>query len=258
VRQAVAIQARLRYTTGICEVRDVVKTLSCRGALVLALCFCLALLDGSRPAGAVWDEIEHGDPNGNLVALTFDAGSVDGPASTILDILRANKLHVTFFLTGQWLQTYPDLARQVAADGHELANHTYYHPDLTLLSAEQITWELEYTNALIEANLGRTSKPWFRPPFGARDQRVLDLARDLGYRSIYWTLDSGDWRNTATGPAVLARVLKNVGPGDIVVHHVAAEATAEVLPQIIAGIQANGWRIVTVSELMGLPPATAH
>jgi peptidoglycan/xylan/chitin deacetylase (PgdA/CDA1 family) len=207
------------------------------------------------PADAVWDEIEGGDPNSNLVALTFDAGSVDGPASTILDILRANQLQVTFFLTGQWVQSYPDLARRVAADGHELANHTYYHPDLTLLSREQITWEFEYTNALIEADLGRTSKPWFRPPFGARDTRVLDIARDLGYRSIYWTLDSGDWRNNATAAGVLTRVLKSVAPGDIVVHHVAADATAEALPDIIAGINANGWRIVTVSELLGLKPA---
>jgi peptidoglycan/xylan/chitin deacetylase (PgdA/CDA1 family) len=222
---------------------------------ILVVVLACSVMAVPLPADAVWDEIEGGDPNSNLVALTFDAGSVDGPASTILDILRANQLQVTFFLTGQWVQSYPDLARRVAADGHELANHTYYHPDLTLLSREQITWEFEYTNALIEADLGRTSKPWFRPPFGARDTRVLDIARDLGYRSIYWTLDSGDWRNNATAAGVLTRVLKSVAPGDIVVHHVAADATAEALPDIIAGINANGWRIVTVSELLGLKPA---
>jgi peptidoglycan/xylan/chitin deacetylase (PgdA/CDA1 family) len=225
---------------------------------VLVVILACSVIAVPLPADAVWDEIEGGDPNSNLVALTFDAGGVDGPASTILDILRANQLQVTFFLTGQWVQSYPDLARRVAADGHELANHTYYHPDLTLLSREQITWEFEYTNALIEADLGRTSKPWFRPPFGARDMRVLDIARDLGYRSIYWTLDSGDWRNNATAAGVLTRVLKSVAPGDIVVHHVAADATAEALPDIIAGINANGWRIVTVSELLGLKPAPLH
>src|SRR5437764_1118 len=88
---------------------------------------------------------------------------VRSSTSTILDTLRANQLHVTFFLTGQWVQSYPDMARQVAADGHELANHTYYHPDLTQLSASQITWELDYSNGIIESTLGRTSKPWFRP-----------------------------------------------------------------------------------------------
>ena len=222
-------------------------------ALALAAALLIGLL-GAAPAFAqsAWDEISGGDPNGNLVALTFDAGSVDGPAATILDTLRSYQLHVTFFLTGQWVESYPDLARQVAADGHELSNHTYYHPDLTTLPNDQIVWELDYTNGIIESKLGRTSRPWFRPPSGARNQRVLDIARQLGFRSIYWKLDSGDWRNTATAAGVLTRVLKSVGPGDIVVHHAAAYPTAEVLPAIIDGIQSRGLRIVTVSELLGV------
>lgn len=224
-------------------------------ALAAAVLGLLAAAPLAWPAGAVWDEIERGDPNGDMVALTFDAGSDDGRATTVLETLRANHLHVTFFLTGQWVETYPDLARQVAADGHELANHSYYHPDFTKLSNDKIAWELSYTDQIIQANLGRTSRPWFRPPFGARDQRVLDLARGLGYLSIYWTLDSGDWRANATAAAVTTRVLKSVGPGDIVVHHVAAQATAEALPTIVENIQARGLRIVTVSELLGVQPA---
>jgi peptidoglycan/xylan/chitin deacetylase (PgdA/CDA1 family) len=208
------------------------------------------------PALAVWVEINGGDPGTNMVALTFDAGSVDGPALQILEILRGRKIKVTFFLTGQWLESYPEVAKVVAADGHELANHTYYHPDLTLRSNAQIVWELDYTNALIEANLGRTSKPWFRPPFGARNERVLDVARSVGFRSIYWTLDSGDWRTNATTAGVLTRVLNNLAPGDIVVHHVAAYQTAEALPTILDEIERRGWRVVTVSELLGLAPAS--
>jgi peptidoglycan/xylan/chitin deacetylase (PgdA/CDA1 family) len=208
------------------------------------------------PVHAVWDEINGGDPGSNMVALTFDAGSDDGPALQILEILRGRHIKVTFFLTGQWVESYPEVAKVVAADGHELANHTYYHPDLTLRSNAQITWELDYTNALIEANLGRTSKPWFRPPFGARNERVLDVARGLGFRSIYWTLDSGDWRTNATTAGVLTRVLNNLTPGDIVVHHVAAYQTAEALPTILDEIERRGWRVVTVSELLGLTPAS--
>jgi peptidoglycan/xylan/chitin deacetylase (PgdA/CDA1 family) len=209
---------------------------------------------GALPAASqsLWDEISGGDPNGDMVALTFDAGSVDGPVWSILDTLRARDLRLTFFLTGQWVQSYPAAARQVAADGHELSNHTYFHPDLTRLSYGQIIWELDYTNGIIEADLGRTSKPWFRPPFGARNQRVLDIARELGFRSIYWTLDSGDWQNGATAGGVLTRVLRNVRPGDIVVHHVAAYPTAAALPDIVDAIQSRGLRIVTVSELLGL------
>ena len=207
---------------------------------------------------AEWEEVVHGDRGSDLLALTFDAGSVDGPAVQVLDTLHERGLRVTFFLTGQWVESYPELALRVAQDGHELANHSYHHPDFTRLSDEQIAWELEYTNALVEATLGRGTRPWFRPPFGARNARVLDLAGSLGYRSIYWTLDSGDWRNDATGPRVLRRVLDNAGPGDIVVHHVAAPATAEALPEIIDGLEARGLSIVTVSALLGLedsPPA---
>jgi peptidoglycan-N-acetylglucosamine deacetylase len=189
------------------------------------------------------------------VALTFDAGSDDSATGTILQTLRSRGLKVTFFLTGQWVESYPETARQVAADGHELANHTYYHPDLTLMGRDHIIWELDYTEAIIKSQLGRSSTPWFRPPFGARNQRVLDIARELGFRSIYWTLDSGDWRTNATPVGVLTRVLKSVGPGDIVVHHAAAAQTAEALPAIIDGIQSMGLRVVTVSELLGMQPA---
>lgn len=227
--------------------------------LVPVLALLASLLLGA-PAGSqqTWDEISGGDPSSDMVALTFDAGSVDGPASSILETLRARGLRLTFFLTGQWVESYPDLARQVAEDGHELANHTYFHPDLTRLSTDQIIWEFDYTDGIITSQLGRSSRPWFRPPFGARNQRVLDIARDLGFRSIYWTLDSGDWRSNATAAVVLNRVLRNVGAGDIVVHHVAADATAEALPDIVDTLQGRGLRIVTVTELLGLAPAQAR
>jgi peptidoglycan/xylan/chitin deacetylase (PgdA/CDA1 family) len=231
---------------------------SSRTGLVSAVAGLLLLLDVAPAASqAIWDEVSGGSPNSDMVALTFDAGSIDGPVFSILDTLRVRDLRVTFFLTGQWVQSYPAAAQQVALDGHELANHTYYHPDLTGLSNAQIIWELDYTNGIIEAELGRTSRPWFRPPFGARNQRVLDIARDLGFRSVYWTLDSFDWMNTATSARVLTRVLGNVGPGDIVVHHVAAYPTAEALPVILDEIHARGLRVVTVSELLGLAPSSA-
>lgn len=226
-----------------------------RTALALVVAGLLAAApSGLAGAAWSWSEVSRGDPGSGMVALTFDAGSVDGPAATILDTLHDRGLKVTCFLTGQWVESYPELARRLAADGHELANHTYYHPDLTQLSDQQIRWELEYTNAVIEARLGRTSRPWFRPPFGARDQRVLAVAEELGYRSVYWTLDSGDWRTGVTPGAVLRRVLSNVEAGDIVVHHLASDATAQALPEILDALAARGLRVVTVSELLGVAP----
>lgn len=229
-----------------------------RALVALVAALAIVVLNAAPSDAQVWDEISGGDRNSGMIALTFDAGSVDGPALTILDTLKAYDLKVTFFLTGQWVESYPAVARRVAEDGHELANHTYYHPDLVSLSNDKLLWELDYTNGVIQRDLGRTSKPWFRPPFGSRNQRVLDLARGLGYRSIYWTLDSGDWRSNASAAGVLSKVLDNAGGGDIVVHHVAAYQTAEALPAEIEGLRAEGLRIVTVSELLGVAPAPAQ
>ncbi|MCC7106207.1 MAG: polysaccharide deacetylase family protein [Chloroflexi bacterium] len=201
-----------------------------------------------------WDEVSEGDLQSGMVALTFDAGSDDSAAASILDTLQAHHLHVTMFLTGQWAESYPDLTKRVAADGHELANHSYYHPDFTALSKDQILWELDYTDGIVKSLTGQSTKPWFRPPFGARNQRVLDVARELGFRSVYWTVDSGDWRTNATPAGVQSHVLRHVGGGAIVVHHLAAGATAQALPTIVEGIQAQGLRIVTVSELLGMQP----
>lgn len=222
-------------------------------AVALGLALGLAAPLGAQEAD--WSEVVRGDPAGDAVALTFDAGGVAGPAARILATLRERGVRATFFLSGQWVESYPDLAEQVAADGHELANHSYFHPDLTRLTDEQVLWELESTEAVIAARLGRSSRPWFRPPFGARDRRVLALARQLGFRSVLWSLDSGDWRAGATAAGVLRRVLANVAPGDVVVHHVAAEATAAALPTLLDGLAERGLRVVTVSELLGVAPA---
>ncbi len=89
-----------------------------------------------------------------------------------------------------------------------------------------------------------------RMPYGSRDKRVLRVVGQAGYRSIYWTVDSLDWRDGATPQGVAARVLRNVGPGDIVVEHCATTATAGALPTILDGLQARGLAVVTVSDLL--------
>src|ERR1700716_3467773 len=174
-----------------------------------------------------YSEVVHGDPSTGIVALTFDAGNEGGGAGPqILDILRENGLHVTFFLSGHWVDHNPDLARQIVQDGHEIANHSYDHPDLTHLADNQVVWELAYTDQVVSDIMGTHTRPYFRAPFGARNRRVLDVAAASGFRSIYWSIDSGDWLPRASSAGVAARILSYAGPGDIVVEHVGSEATA--------------------------------
>ncbi len=185
-----------------------------------------------------------------VLALTFDAGGELGATMQTLQVLRGHGVHATFFVTGAFADTYPDAVRQMVADGHELANHTYSHRDLIHLPDWEIQDELERADAVLRQFSGHSTRPLMRMPYGSRDKRVLRVVGQAGYRSIYWTVDSLDWRDGATPQGVAARVLRNVGPGDIVVEHCATTATAGALPTILDGLQARGLAVVTVSDLL--------
>ncbi len=201
-----------------------------------------------------WSEIVHGDPNTGMVALTFDAGAEAGTAAPrVIQALHDRGVKATFFLSGNWVRKYPEMAEQIKEDGHEIANHSLTHPDLTRLADNQIVFELDYTDQVVWDTVGVHTRPYFRPPFGARNARVLDVAAASGFRSVYWTLDSADWVTRATAGAVAEKVLRFAQPGDIVVEHVASDATAEALPTILDVFEERGWRVGTVSEVLGLP-----
>lgn len=224
---------------------------------LLAAVAAAGLLAGAAAAAAQedWSEVVRGDSETGVVALTFDAGGVAGSSQRVIDALRERGLRVTFFLSGQWVDQYPQLALQIAQDGHELANHSYTHPDFVHLPDARIARELERTDEVVAALAGRHTRPFFRPPFGSRNARVLRAAADAGFRSVFWTLDSADWREGIAPAVVRDRVLRLAGPGDIVVMHVASEATAAVLPQILDTLAERAWRVGTVSEVLGqLPP----
>jgi peptidoglycan/xylan/chitin deacetylase (PgdA/CDA1 family) len=160
---------------------------------------------------------------------------------------------VTFFLSGHWVDHNPELAQQMLADGHEIANHSYSHPDLTRLSDNQIVYELDYTDQVVSDVMGTHTRPYFRPPFGARNRRVLDVAAASGFRSIYWSLDSGDWLPRASAAAVAGKILRYAVPGDIIVAHIGAQACADALPVILDEFSQRGWRVGTVSEVLAVP-----
>jgi peptidoglycan/xylan/chitin deacetylase (PgdA/CDA1 family) len=230
-----------------------------RSAPLIACALAVALLfPGPSAAGAQsadYAEIGHGDPTTDIVALTFDAGNEGGGAAPrLLEIFRERGIHVTFFLSGQWVDHNPLLAQQMLLDGHELANHSYSHPDFTHLSDSQIVYELDYTDQVVSDVTGSHTRPYFRPPFGARNRRVLDVAAASGFRSVYWSLDSGDWLPRATAAAVAGKILRYAAPGDIVVEHVGADASADALPVILDEFAQRGWQVGTVSEVLGLVP----
>jgi len=196
-------------------------------------------------------EVDAGNPSAKLVALTFDAGSSAEPVPTILRALAQRGVHCTFFLTGQWMERYPDMARQIADAGHELGNHSWSHPAFTSLTDEQIREQLRRTEEAALRICGRSTKPLFRPPFGARDERVRSVAAEEGYLTIYWTVDSWDSvKKDITPQMITDRVMRHIRPGAIVLMHCGSEATAQALPQLLNALDAQGYRVVKVSELL--------
>ena len=202
-----------------------------------------------KPSSTVPRELEQGDKSKKQIALTFDAGASSEPTLAILDALKAANVRSTMFLTGDWIQNNPALLRRIVADGHEIGNHTMTHPDLKTLTDAQIMEELQAPARLYKDQTGLDMAPYFRPPFGSRDSRVWAAAWRAGYRSVYWTLDSGDWTEDATPEGVRQKVIAGAQNGAIVVMHLGSVHTPKVLPQIITALRAAGYTLVTVSQV---------
>ena len=212
---------------------------------------------GAAPASTVpvsAEEVVRGDPSRPWVSLVFNAGAGFRPAPAILDTLRAKGVWTTFFLMGWWAEKEPGLVRRIAADGHEIASHGHRVFDLTEVSNQEVVTDLRQADAAISGITGRTTRPLWSPSAGYRDARVRRLAAAEGYRPIFWTLDSGDWREDATADGVRRRVLNGAVNGSIIVMHFESPRTADTvaaaLPAIVDGLRADGFRLVTVSELI--------
>lgn len=200
------------------------------------------------PPTQVLPEITRGNTAKQQVIFTFDCGSTIQSAEAILHTLEQYNVTTTFFVTGECAATYPELIKKMAQEGHEIFNHTYSHPDLTTLSDTQIRDEFHRTEEIMHSLIGATTKPYFRPPFGARNSHILTVAAQEGYRSVYWTTDSLDWKEDLSPEEIKDRVLQNVTPGAIYLMHVGSHATGDILEELFVEITARGYDIVPLTE----------
>ncbi|MDB6073863.1 MAG: polysaccharide deacetylase [Verrucomicrobiaceae bacterium] len=199
--------------------------------------------------------VERGQTSHPLVALTFDAGSTAEPLPKLLQTLRDHQLKVTFFVTGFWVRENPDLLKQIVADGHELGNHSLTHPDMRHLDDMRIKHEILETERLVLKTAGVSARPYFRPPYGAYNDRVLLASEALGYLPIYWTLDCLDSVGAKKSPDFIAdRVTRKLSReqlcGSIVLMHVDSMATADAVPEILSRFDDMGLSVVTVSRVL--------
>jgi len=195
-------------------------------------------------------EIAYTD-SASMIALTFDAGASSKPTPDLLDTLKSAGLHVTFFLTGKWCEQNEALVKRIHNEGHEIANHTYSHPDLRKLGDDEIREQLAKVDEIVVGLTGEHCAPYLRPPYGGRDKTVLRIASEEGYTSIYWSLDSWDsFKKGITSDEIKERVLGRVQGGDIVLLHCGSRATADALPDLIRDLRSRGLRVVTVTEFI--------
>ncbi|MGC8667391.1 MAG: polysaccharide deacetylase family protein [Chthonomonadales bacterium] len=211
----------------------------------------------SAAEAALW----RGDPRQPVVALTFDDGPKPGITEQLLAVLTREHVPATFFVIGRHATAHPDLIRKMAAAGMEIENHTYTHPNLTLLPERMVEEELMRTMAAVTL-AGAPRNKFFRPPGGNLDASVTRIAAKCGLTPCLWTLDADALENGS--PARLVEyVVQKAEPGAIILMHNGRLTTVDALPAIISGLRAKGLGFVTVDHLMAKPelaakhPATA-
>jgi len=231
--------------------------------LALPLLAALVLAPGAagtsaraQPTPQVSDaEVDRGDPSAPNIALVFNVGAGYEPATPILEALADKQLHATFFVMGWWAERHPDVLRQIVDGGHEIASHGYKIADLTRApNDDDVRSDLLAGDAAISAVTGRTTRPLWSPSAGYRDARVRAIAASLGYRTIVWTVDSGDWSADASAESVYSHVMGGAVNGAIIVLHfdspTTGASTAQVLPRVVDDLRSAGYRLVTVSDLL--------
>jgi len=193
--------------------------------------------------------VNHVETDAPVIALTFDDGPTAAHTGEVLGVLADRQVQATFFVVGEALERNPWLGAQIVAAGHELGNHSYSHAPLVGRSTAFIRAEIERTDRLIR-QAGYQGEIHFRPPNGKKLIALPWTLAATGRTTIMWSLEP-----EAAGSAddIVARVLADARPGSIVLLHLMYESRAEsraALPAIIDGLQAQGYRLVTVSELL--------
>jgi peptidoglycan/xylan/chitin deacetylase (PgdA/CDA1 family) len=210
------------------------------------------------PPDLLGQDLERLPTEEKVVALTFDAGANADAVDPVLRVLAEKQATGTFFLTGDFVENYPDQARRIGAL-YPVGNHSQTHPDLTTLSDAQVRSELASAEAAIAAATGRDPRPYFRFPFGAVDAHRIDVVNEACYIPFRWTSDTLGWKGTSGGQSadsVRDRAVSKLRPGEIVLMHLGSNPDdgstldADALPSMIDEMRAAGYQFVTLDMIL--------
>lgn len=242
---APALAPRLPGTLTLAERRSRVAD------LLLPDAFTPEWTGGPAVLKAAANELSRGRPDVPRAALTFDGNFDAQYVGALLKALRAERLKATFFLTGKFGERFPETVKEIAAAGHEIANHSMTHPHLTRLDDAAALAEVERAEQVLLPLAGRAYRPYFRPPFGDRDVRVLRVWLQHGYLPVYWTADTLDWQPDSSPESVITRVRdQGTLPGAILLCHAGAKSSLEALPQICEVLREAGLEPGPLSDVL--------
>ena len=215
--------------------------------------------EGSAPVGTAgmeqlrqYDAAYLGDTREKVLYLTFDAGYENGCTEQVLDTLKKHQVSAAFFLVGNYIERNADLVRRMVEEGHIVGNHTMHHYDMSKLSQkETFSRELTDLEELFRQTTGKELPKFYRPPQGVYSQDNLKMAKELGYKTVFWSLAYVDWLNDKqpTREEAFRKLLPRTHNGAVVLLHSTSKTNAEILDDLLTQWENLGYRFGTLEEL---------
>ncbi len=192
-----------------------------------------------------------GSADQKRITLTFNVGtSKEGQIQKVLDSLKNTSTAAAFFARGDVAENNPDLINKIDQAGFPIYNFSYNHPYFTDLPPSGIAEQLEKAESAISQRTGKTTKPFFRPPYGSIDDDVFAAVKEAGYCSVTWTIDALDWSSDSTDESSKERVLTNATNGAIILMQASNAITADIVSSLITELQAKGFTLVDLTTLL--------
>ena len=215
--------------------------------------------EGAPPVGSAgteqlqkYDAVYIGDTSKKVIYLTFDAGYENGCTAQILDVLKKHQVPAAFFLVGNYIEQNPDLVRRMVAEGHTVGNHTMHHYDMSKISDKAtFTKELSDLESLFKETTGQTMPKYYRPPQGIYSEENLQMAKELGYKTVFWSLAYVDWNNDSqpTTEQAFSKLIPRIHNGAVVLLHSTSSTNAEILDELLEKWESMGYRFASLEEL---------
>lgn len=190
------------------------------------------------------------------VALTYDDGPHQEWTPKMIELLKSKNVKATFFLLGQEIMRFPELAKSIADNGFEVGNHTLNHPDFSkaIMSTEKIREQLSETNKLIAEHATQQPVRVMRPPYGSSPNKLEPVLLELNLQNVCWSIDTEEWKKGVESKQMVDNIMKNLSDGSIILMHDRYQKTYDTTVEVIDKIRAEGYEFVTMSEMLGLVP----